>query len=282
MRSPRNPLAGNPGLWLPAFFLLVSLFSATLYSQKTLSQAASPAQSRPPKGQQIFASHCAACHGLDGKGSERGPNLVSRPEVQKLSASELQSIISSGVPGTGMPPFRQLGRPAISTLIVYVKTLQGKGARIELPGDPASGKSVFFGAGGCSTCHMVSGQGGFLGPDLTAYGQTHTADQIEAAITNPAARESQRSRITVTTSAGERYEGVLRNEDNFSLQMQTADGAFHFFSKADLKAMDRSQDSLMPSDYRSRLSPVQFKDLSSFLLSLAENAPARRNAEAGE
>jgi putative heme-binding domain-containing protein len=230
----------------------------------------------------MFASHCAACHGLDGKGSERGPNLVSRPEVEKLSASELESIISSGVPGTGMPPFRQLGRPAISTLITYVKTLQGKGARIPLPGDPASGRSIFFGAGQCSTCHMVAGQGGFLGPDLTAYGQTHTAEQIQAAITNPAARESQKSAITVTTSAGARYEGVLRNEDNFSLQMQSPDGAFHFFRKADLKAMDRSQESLMPSDYRSRLSAVELKDICSFLLSLADNAPDRNHAEAKE
>ena len=39
-----------------------------------------------------------------------------------------------------------------------------------------------------------------------------------------------------------RYQGIIRNEDNFSLQLQSEDGAFHFLSKADLKTIERGQD----------------------------------------
>lgn len=226
-------------------------------------------------GQKIFAANCSACHGLDGKGSERGPNIVSRPEVQRLSPAELNSIVSTGIPGTGMPAFEQLGKPALSSLVAYLKTLQGKGAHEQLPGNPANGKSVFFGAANCSSCHMVAGQGGFFGPELTTYGQTHTADEIQTAITNSASRESRRNAVTVTTQGGERYEGMVRNEDNFSLQMQSADGAFHLFSKADLKSVDHPQDSLMHKDYASRLTATQLKDIASFLLDVAEKAPVK-------
>jgi putative heme-binding domain-containing protein len=72
------------------------------------------------------------------------------------------------------------------------------------------------------------------------------------------------------TTAGQRYEGIIRNEDNFSLQLQSTDGAFHFISKSDLKTIDRAQGSMMPSDYGSKLSDAQLNDLISYLLKAAE------------
>ena len=71
---------------------------------------------------------------------------------------------------------------------------------------------------------------------------------------------------------GDRYQGIVRNEDNFSLQLQSADGAFRFLSKADLQSIDRSQGSMMPSDYASRLSEAQLNDLVSYLLSLEKTS----------
>ena len=78
--------------------------------------------------------------------------------------------------------------------------------------------------------------------------------------------------MTAVANDGQRWEGIVRNEDNFSLQLQSTDGAFHFFSKADLKAIERSQGSIMPSDYGSRLSKTQLNDLVSYLLSVGKTA----------
>ena len=50
--------------------------------------------------------------------------------------------------------------------------------------------------------------------------------------------------VTATTTNGDSYQGIIRNEDNFSLQLQSEDGAFHFLSKADLKTVERGQDRL--------------------------------------
>jgi putative heme-binding domain-containing protein len=251
------------GLGLLVFF--VPLFAhAQQHAQKS---PAHPAQRQ--NAQQIFSTTCAACHGLDGMGSERAPNIITNPQVQKLSSSEMFGVISGGVPGTGMPAFQRLGKPAITSLVAYVKGLQGKNQSANLPGDPQSGEALFFGSAQCSTCHMASGRGGFIAPDLSAYGQTHSAEQIKSAIVNPGARDSVKPMVIATTAKGDRYQGIVRNEDNFSLQLQSEDGAFHFFSKADLKTIDRGQASIMPSDYSSRLSTAQLNDIVSYLLNLS-------------
>ncbi len=122
---------------------------------------------------------------------------------------------------------------------------------------------------------MAAGRGGFIAPDLSAYGQTHTAEEMSAAITNPGKREPAKSMADVITATGEHYQGLIRNEDNFSLQLQSIDGAFHFFSKTDLKAVERSRQSIMPSDYGSRLTEAELNDLVSYLLSIGRtSAPA--------
>jgi cytochrome c oxidase cbb3-type subunit 3 len=93
---------------------------------------------------------------------------------------------------------------------------------------------------------------------------------------NPSARNSIRPLVTATSATGESYQGIIRNEDNFSLQLQSEDGAFHFLSKADLKTIERGQKSIMPSDYSSRLNPAQLNDIVSYLLNLANTSSAPR------
>jgi len=262
-------ILGKPALWTVGLFILfVPRFAhAQQHAQN------SPAHSSQRQGaRQLFATTCSACHGLDGMGSERAPNIITNAQVQKLSASEMFGVISGGVPGTGMPAFQRLGKPAITSLVAYVKGLQGKNQAAPLPGDPKSGEALFFGNAQCSTCHMVSGRGGFIAPELTAYAQTHSAEQIKSTIINPAARDSLKPIVTATSANGERYQGIIRNEDNFSLQLQSEDGAFHFLSKADLKTIERGQDSIMPSDYSSRLSAAQLNDIVSYLLSLGSTS----------
>ncbi len=268
-------IVGKSGLWIVG--LLIFFVPEIGYSQQHAHN--SPANSaQRQSAQQTFSTTCAACHGLDGMGSERAPNIITNPQVQKLSASEMFSVISAGLPGTGMPAFQRLGKSAITSLVAYVKGLQGKNQTAPLPGDPKNGEALFFGSAQCSTCHMASGRGGFIAPDLSAYGQTHAAEQIKSAVVNPAARESVRPMVTATTANGDRYQGIIRNEDNFSLQLQSEDGAFHFLSKADLKTIERGQGSIMPSDYSSRLSAAQLNDIVSYLLNLGNTSAAARPA----
>jgi putative heme-binding domain-containing protein len=230
-------------------------------------------------GKRSFTSTCAGCHGLDGRGSERAPSIATSPRIQKLSDKGLSNIISNGVPGTGMPAFHSLSAAQVLALVSYIRTLQGKTEARVLPGNAARGKDVFFGKGECSNCHSIAGHGGFLGPDLTSFGASSSAESISEAI-------SRSTRIvpfgyrpaSAITRDGTNIEGVVRNEDNFTVQLQTQDGAFHFFQKSDLQKLEYRNQSLMPANYAERLSHDELNDLVSYLIdaSSSKDKPTKR------
>ena len=79
----------------------------------------------------------------------------------------------------------------------------------------------------------------------------------------------RRLKPRATARSGEKYTGRVRNEDNFSLQLQTLDGMFHFLAKSEIETLEYSAQPLMPSDYGSTLSPDELNDVVSYLMSLA-------------
>jgi|ERR1022692_2702675 putative heme-binding domain-containing protein len=227
---------------------------------------------KPPstRGKQTFTSTCASCHGLDGRGGERAPNIADRANVQRLSDAQISHIIENGIPGTGMPAFHSLEISDVKAVVTYLRTLQGARKAVKLPGDPLRGETVVFGKAGCSGCHMVAGQGGFIASDLSTYAQTHAAEQIRIAITSPTPSPERQARlVTATTRGGEKYVGRVRNEDNFSLQLQALDGTFHLALKSDIERLEYNSQTLMPSDYSSTLSPDELNDVVAYLMRVA-------------
>src|SRR6266849_6171477 len=66
---------------LPTMILIACAWSA--HAQNS-SQRAKPVQSGSAlvaEASKTFAATCAGCHGLDGRGGERGPNIATRQEV---------------------------------------------------------------------------------------------------------------------------------------------------------------------------------------------------------
>lgn len=231
-------------------------------------------------GKRIFGARCAGCHGLDGRGGERAPNIVTRAEVRKMSDAQLARVIANGIPDFGMPAFRLIGPNQINTVVRYLRVLQGRGSSAEFAGDAKRGKAVFFGKGECSSCHMVSGQGGFVGPDLSSFGQSLTPTDIRSAITEVKRSSTGVKTATATTRAGQKITGVVRNEDNFSMQLQDADGRFHFLAKSELREINYEQGPAMPPDYGQRLTSAELDDLVKFLHTLTQQT--KSDTEIGE
>jgi cytochrome c oxidase cbb3-type subunit III len=100
---------------------------------------------------------------------------------------------------------------------------------------------------------------------LSNYGQSLTSAEIRQAITDPKARNSSSKTASALTRDGKKVSGVVRNEDNFSIQLQTADGQFHFFDKAELTNLQYETGGMMPSDYGEKLSTKDLDDLANFL-----------------
>lgn len=266
--------------------VLAAMWAASCFAAAPQTQQQSPRKSAnqaSTRGKQTFSSTCATCHGLDGRGAERGPNIAENPKVQRLSDSQIAHIIENGVPGTGMPAFRSLEISDVKAVATYLRTLQGAKQTVKLPGDPGRGETIFLGKAGCSGCHMVAGKGGFIASDLSSYARTHTVEQIQSAITTPAPATDRQARlVTATLRGGEKIIGRIRNEDNFSLQLQTLDGTFHFVTKSDLEGLEFNSRGLMPADLGSTLTPDELNDLVSYLIRVANVSGSRPPKKADE
>jgi cytochrome c oxidase cbb3-type subunit III len=228
-------------------------------------------QTSESAGHQTFDANCASCHGLDGRGGERAPDIATRQEITRLSDQDLLKVLRTGIPEKGMPPFAGLGSAKLAGLMSYVRKLQGRGRAIPIAGgNTAQGRELYWGKAGCSSCHMVNGTGGFLGRDLSNYGESHSLSEIRAVIVEPEKMTGSHGRAAeVTTKTGEMYSGVVRNEDNFSLQLQSAEGVFHFFAKSDLAGLSYRQESVMPSDYGTQLNAAELDALAAYLGGIA-------------
>jgi cytochrome c oxidase cbb3-type subunit III len=190
-------------------------------------------------GRKLFESTCAGCHGLDGRGGEKGPNIATRPEISRRSDDEILAILQHGVPGAGMPAFSRLGDAKLQAVVRHLRSLQGVNSKTAVAGNAGDGRKLFFIEGGCATCHMINGAGGFLGSDLSNYGAVMSVAELSEQITNH--DQSPRARtIEVSTRDGRKLSGFARNEDNFSLQLQTPDGKFHFLDKSTVVNVDYS------------------------------------------
>jgi cytochrome c oxidase cbb3-type subunit 3 len=270
-RLPMPLIRKTSGSWF-GILLVVLVFGLTV-SPAQRGTHSKKSGSSGVVGRNTYNSSCAACHGLDGHGSDKAVNIGAGSDAQHFSDAQLSGIIANGVSGTGMPAFRNLSATQVRAVVLYLRSLQGRAEARSLPGDPKRGKTLFFGKAECSTCHMISGEGGFFGPDLSAYAATAEPTAIREQILKTQRTPAPTYRpAVVTTTDGERLEGLIRNEDNFSLQFQTKDGSFHLFQKSDLRNLERRDTSLMPTDYRDRLSSSELDDLVSFLVSASPDA----------
>jgi cytochrome c oxidase cbb3-type subunit III len=261
---------------------VAGIFVVGLPAQEPASGKGSAIHNTQP-GQRTFAATCAGCHGLDGNGGERGPNIAGSAKLQRLTDADLSGIVSNGLPGTGMPAFRSLGASQLRAVVSYLRVLQGQNKTQELPGDPVHGEAIFFGKAECSSCHMVRGKGGFLGPDLSTYGGDRSAKEILDDITNSAKNpDTSQQIVAAVTSDGHQIKGLVRNEDNFSVQLLTADGNFYFLRKSELQSLEYKEGTVMPPDYGQRLSSSELNDLAAYLMNIGRTAkpvPAMREED---
>jgi putative heme-binding domain-containing protein len=226
-------------------------------------------------GKALFAGACSACHGVNGEGGH-GPNLTESHEVRRASDEDIFRSIRNGVAGTDMPPFKNPDAQ-IWQLIAFVRSLSAPAVESDPTGDVRAGREIFFGAGGCSNCHMIHGLGGFPGPDLSDIGATRTLEQLRKALLTPNARPRADFRpVAATLRDGGEIRGVARSSTNYSLGILDARGQLHLLSMDQVQKITYGAKSLMPDDYSRRLTPQEIENLLAFLSRQSIN---RRNPE---
>jgi mono/diheme cytochrome c family protein len=136
------------------------------------------------QGMELYQQSCSVCHGSDGRsdiafGRAMYPPAMdlTSPHVRKWNDAELFWIIENGVRFTGMPAWHTLlDEPSSWKLVLAIRRLQLAGPK------PAAGVvaltaaerihegGLLFRQENCSGCHRLHGDGGRVGPDLSAEG----------------------------------------------------------------------------------------------------------------
>ena len=268
--------------WTPGILLLLpALLCAGPQQKEKEEDIKNPLEkdrSAMAAGKRLFAEACGACHGPTGHGG-RGPNLADGKLVQPAKNKQLFDAIRKGVPGTEMPPY-SLEEEKIWQLVAFLRDLTANAFETEVPGDAAAGKALFFGKARCSECHMIRGQGGFLGPDLANIGLTRSLDKLREAILEPNAEVDPAYRgVTVLTADGRQIEGVARNYSNYSVQVVDREGKLHLLERPEWSKIKWREKSIMPDDYAQTLSSTELQDLLAFLSRQSTGSIKRRERE---
>ncbi len=185
------------------------------------------------RGASVFVEKCSACHGDTAKGS-RGPDLTTGQWKHGATDSELVRNIVKGIPGTQMPPIPMSDTDA-GAVVAYLRSLIDSGKSAPIKGDPDAGRQLFFGAGGCSKCHMFGGRGGILGPDLTQARARYQQGPLLGAMKAPW------TRTEATNKAGRAIRGVKKSENTFTLYLMDEEQKWHFLDKQNLVIARKEQ-----------------------------------------
>ena len=114
-----------------------------------------------PNGEELYSSHCAACHGVNGHGGVGVP--LALPDFQYGVTNEyLEKSIRLGRPGRIMPAFKNLSDTEVKKIIKHIRGwAPGKPFKYtnkKIKGDVKHGKQIYLKS--CAACHGAKGEGG--------------------------------------------------------------------------------------------------------------------------
>ena len=220
--------------------------------------------------EQLFSQHCAACHGDDATGTDRGLPLARSRRLRTRTTAEIHDIIRNGTPG-GMPPFA-LPEPQLQALAGFIRSMNATAFDAQPAGDAAAGEGFFFGKGQCASCHTAMGRGKSSGPDLTSIGRQVTVADLERKLSNPGAQVSDGyALVTVRlASSGTTVRGFARKETLHGLQLQTTDGRLLLLGDGEYQMVSRDKGSAMPA---LNAAPEEHRNLVAFLSRLSGLKP---------
>jgi len=242
--------------------------------QESQTAQASPAD--PEQGKRLFEQNCSACHGADAGGGD-GPDLHGVPA--SLGDPTVQNIIRRGIPGTAMPGSSTVSEKEAANIVAYLRTMDSTIASGVATGDPQKGKAL-YNSSGCLACHMIAGQGGSIGPDLTRIGAMRGATNLKARLQDPGAnlprvgdgpfgsKWTQYLMYRAIEQDGRVVEGVRVGEDSFTIVLKDASGKFHGFWKPELRSLEKEPGKSFMPRFKATLSAAQLDDLVAYLMSL--------------
>ena len=220
-------------------------------------------------GERVFRAQCGRCHGRDARGNDEtgAPDLTTGQFSQASSDPAMFGVIRDGIENTAMIGISpRASDQTVWQIVSYINSLNLDPDDYDLPGDAARGEQVYAGAN-CSTCHMIRGEGGRTGPDLSTVGSQLDPDEIATSLSDPDAEVAPRWwTMRITRADGSTIEGLRMNEDTFTVRIMDNDENLWSFMKSEVRSSERITTSTMPA--ADNLTASEVDDLVAYLFSL--------------
>ena len=141
----------------------------------------------------------------------------------------------------------------------------------EKTGDPVLGKAVF--TKNCAKCHMHSGEGNKIGPDLTGMA-VHPKHELLIHILDPSRSVEGNFRIyTVTTVDGLVLTGMLAGETKTSIELVDTEGKRKPIQREDIDELVAGTKSVMPEGFEKTVPQEDLTNLLEFLTQKGKYLP---------
>ncbi|WP_435015917.1 PVC-type heme-binding CxxCH protein [Tundrisphaera sp. TA3] len=188
---------------------------------------------------------------------------LSLPQSQKLAAFPDRSIARRAravvAKGGAMPDADR------QKVIDEVAKVALKG------GDVAKGKAAFVQQ--CAKCHMHSGEGGKVGPDLSGMA-SHPREELLIHILDPSRSvEGNFVQYTLATDDGRVLNGLLASETKNAIELLDAEGKTTNVLRENVEEFAASKKSLMPEGFEKQLGNEGMADLLAFLTQRGKYLP---------
>jgi len=128
------------------------------------------------RGQTLYETRCASCHGDNGQGSPRAPSLIGKP------AADVHLMLDTGrMPAASSWEQELHKQPAFSyadidAVVSYVESFSlhpDTALPLVVQGDVNRGRALF--ASNCAQCHGAGGQGASTGYQIVAPSLLHAS-----------------------------------------------------------------------------------------------------------
>ncbi len=254
--------------WLLCLLVTVALSPATGQRRSGEAAGTNPlglSEAVIEAGRLMYNRSCTACHGLDGEVGDRAPALKGTRRFSRSTDDELFEAIRHGIKGTMMPS-SPLPDNDVWRIVAYIRSMRASAYDAPVDGNVEKGREIFWNTAKCGGCHMIQGRGGLAGPDLSNVGGERSVPKLTELLTMPRPHVPAKYRpAKVVTKNGETVEGIIKNENNFSIQMIDRQQRIRLFTSDEIQGVEYGATTLMPTDWDKRLKPAEFKDLIAFL-----------------